>query len=511
MESIGAMDAQVQRLREQIDATESQLRALKSQLHSAEEAADAARYLNGAYQGGVPPAWQDEFINVLGHDASNYANEETHQTRGFGEQRWPLRSEEYGRYGRQMIMPEIGLPGQLRLKNAKVLIVGVGGLGCPAAAYLAGAGIGTLGLMDGDTVEVSNLHRQIAHNTARVGSMKVDSALEYLKSLNDTIEYRAHRFHLTPQEALSIFEQYDLVLDCTDHPTSRYLISDACVLTGKPLVSASALKTEGQLIVLNNPPQPPGDVNGGPCYRCVFPKPQPAESVLSCGEGGVLGPVVGVMGVLQALEAIKLLASKPNSSITDSPMEMTDDTSSPEEPVRPTLLMFSAYNTPQFRSVRLRSRRVDCATCSGHPTITRHSLTSGSLDYVAFCGVSNPVSVLSPSSQITPSALSQVSIDGSNIVIDVRDETQYAICALPGSINVPWNGSADAWFEQALKSGAIAKHEDGRDRYVVCRLGNDSQLAVKAALDRTGLGSIKDMKGGFRAWREEVDLTWPDY
>ncbi|EHK50419.1 hypothetical protein TRIATDRAFT_297199, partial [Trichoderma atroviride IMI 206040] len=200
-----------------------------------------------------------------------------------------------------MIVPNFGLQGQLHVKHARVLVVGAGGLGCPAAAYLAGAGVGTLGLVDGDAVEVSNLHRQVAHSTGRVGMMKVDSAVAYLKGLNPTIIYNAHATHLTPLNAEEIVSQYDLVLDCTDHPTSRYLISDICVLLSKPLVSASAFQTSGQLIVLNNPP------GKGPCYRCVFPKPPPPESVVGCGEGGIIGPVVGTMGVLQALEAIKLI------------------------------------------------------------------------------------------------------------------------------------------------------------------------------------------------------------
>ncbi|KAK1063995.1 hypothetical protein LTR74_009062 [Friedmanniomyces endolithicus] len=525
MDPIFSADAQVERLRQQIIATESQLTALKLQLQQAEQAAETASYLNGAYQGGLAADWRDEICDALQYDTPRPPPEDTWQddesggpmpaewtTDHVSRQSWPLQSEEYKRYGRQMIMPEIGLHGQLRLRNAKVLIVGVGGLGCPAAAYLAGAGVGTLGLMDGDTVEVSNLHRQIAHSTARVGSMKVDSAVEYLRSLNDCVNYEPHPYHLSPEKAISIFEQYDLVLDCTDHPTSRYLISDACVLTGKPLISASALKTEGQLIVLNNPPRPPGDTNGGPCYRCIFPKPPPAETVLSCGEGGILGPVVGVMGVLQALEAIKLLTAKPAPTDPDWAMDSTaDEIATAAEPMRPTMLMFSAYSTPQFRSVRLRSRRVACAVCSAEASITRESLTGGSLDYVAFCGVTTPTNILNPTAQVTATQFSQLPTDGSNVLIDVRDETQYAMCALPGSVNVPWTGNADAWLEEAIRVGAVAELGDGRDRYFICRLGNDSQLAAKAVMDNVLEGRAKDIKGGVRAWREEVDPSWPDY
>ncbi|EMC95696.1 hypothetical protein BAUCODRAFT_71821 [Baudoinia panamericana UAMH 10762] len=485
-------DLHVSRLRAQVIATEAQLRSLKEQLVAAEQHAEAARHLNDAYLGGMPAEW-------IGEALSRPAG-----------RRWPLEDEEYKRYGRQLIVPEVGLHGQLRLKNAKVLVIGVGGLGCPAAAYLAGAGVGTLGLVDADDVELSNLHRQIAHSTERIGTSKVDSALEYLQALNPLVNYIRHPFALIAERALQTICAYDLVLDCTDHPTSRYLVSDACVIAQKPLVSASALKTEGQLIVLNNPPRPPGDASGGPCYRCVFPTPPPAESVLSCGEGGILGPVVGVMGVLQALEAVKLLTAKPKPQANF--VNLTTDFGDTES-TKPSLLMFSAYSMPQFRSVRMRPRRKDCAVCSAQPTISAQSLTSGSLDYIAFCGVTTPVNLLPPALRMTASDFSQLPRDGSNVLIDVRDETQYAICALRGSINVPWTGNADSWLEQGVLRGALA--QDGRDRYIICRLGNDSQLAAKAVIDRMSdqlaFATVKDIKNGFRAWRAEVDPSWPDY
>lgn len=534
MNDFTAMDAHLAFLRQQVEATETQLKTLKGQLQQADQQAQAARHLSQAYEGGFPEEWMDETMIALQQHGMTPAYPPVQNDGGLEAllpevtvaqtSKWPLQAEEYKRYGRQMIMPEIGLHGQMRLKNARVLVVGLGGLGCPAAAYLAGAGVGTMGLIDGDTVEVSNLHRQIAHSTSRVGQHKVDSAYEYLNSyvatfaccsraalsdnglsLNPNVNYNRYRSHLSPEQAVSLFEQHDLVLDCTDHPTSRYLISDACVLAGKPLVSASALKTEGQLIVLNHPPRQPGDPSGGPCYRCVFPKPPPADSVLSCGEGGVLGPVVGVMGVLQALEAIKVLSAKPKGQ------DMGTD-GMPEELERPTMLMFSAYSSPQFRSVRMRSRRSNCAACSSHSNITRQSLENGSLDYVAFCEATAPVAVLPAEHRVTARGFSRLPRDGSNMLIDVRDETQYAICALRGSINVPWTGSAEAWLKHAIEKGAL--EEDDRDRYIVCRLGNDSQMAAKAILDQSNmlfLGNVRDIQGGFSSWREEVDPSWPDY
>lgn len=343
------------------------------------------------------------------------------------------------------------------------------------------------------------------------------------------MNYQRHHFHLSPEKAIQTFSQYDLVLDCTDHPTSRYLISDACVLTGRPLVSASALKTEGQLIVLNNPPRPPGDPNGGPCYRCVFPKPPPADSVLSCGEGGIIGPVVGVMGVLQAIEAVKLITAKPKppSASTASldlnvlmsmPPSPSDQQKAQEEPMRPTLLIFSAYSTPQFRSVRMRTRHASCAACSSRATISRDSLNSGSLDYAVFCGITNPINILSPESRISASEFARLPRDGSNALIDVRDETQYQMCALRGSLNIPWTGSAQSWLEKALQNGVLSDSTAGSEYYVVCRFGNDSQLAAKAIADLLqSSGSseaqirVKDIRGGFSAWRKEVDPEWPDY
>ena len=302
------------------------------------------------------------------------------------------------------------------------------------------------------------------------------------------------------ENALAIIEQYDVVLDCTDHPTSRYLISDACVLAGKPLVSASALRTEGQLIVLNNPPLPPGGKAGGPCYRCVFPKPPPADSVLACGEAGILGPVVGVMGVLQALEAVKLLVAKPEPA--------PDYQSLPQ----PTLLIFTAFGKPQFRSVRMRSRRAACAACSSNANITRESLTSGSVDYVAFCGLNTSANVLSPEARVNAEEFARLSKHGSSTLVDIRDETQYTICALPASINVPWTGDPNSWYETARQNEAIPTNSG--DYFVVCRFGNDSQLAVKTILDRhpeATASRVKDIKGGLRAWRDEVDSEWPDY
>lgn len=398
----------------------------------------------------------------------------------------------------------MGFQGQLRLRNASVLIVGLGGLGCPAAQYLAGAGVGTLGLVDGDTVEVSNLHRQVLHSTDRVGWLKVESARESLLQLNPKIRFVMYPAHLLSTSALDIFENHDLILDCTDHPTSRYLISDAAVLSGKPLVSASALRTDGQLLVLNNPPTRPGGVAGGPCYRCIFPKPPPADTLVSCGEGGILGPVVGVMGVLMALEAIKVLVAEKILSSKNEAFSM---------------LIFSAMSSPPFRSLRMRGKRKNCVSCSSEPVITRNSLLSGSLDYVQFCGLAEPVNILSSAERIGPAAFrdEHEKVDPNHVLIDVRDEPQYGICSLPDSINIPWEG-LQSLEEPDSDSDILSKLRDLPEDwkiYTICRLGNDSQFAVQKlrqlGYDLGGRRWIGDVAGGFKAWKTDVDPRWPEY
>lgn len=387
----------------------------------------------------------------------------------------------------------------MRIHSTSVLVVGAGGLGCPAAAYLAGAGFKAIGLVDGDTVEVSNLHRQILHSTATTGMWKVDSAIQNLRRLNPNIDYHAYREHLTPENSASIVSQYDIVLDCTDRPSSRYLISDICVLLQKPLVSASALKTDGQLMVLNRPAKAQGSEIGGPCYRCIFPKPPPADQVVSCGDGGIIGPVVGVMGVLQALETIKLVARG-----------LKEADSADAKPESPSLLLFSANGATTFRSVRLRPKRPDCFACSATAGLTLESLSSGSMDYVAFCGFASPVELVSPEEQITATELAKIRDLGSqHVLLDVRDKTQYDICHIDGSVNVPiskFEGNKDAddsWLPDDAPSGAPI--------YVLCRMGNDSQRITKKLKDLAIGREVFDIKGGLKSWKEEVDNTWPEY
>ncbi|KAI9842453.1 MAG: Urmylation protein [Sclerophora amabilis] len=508
------VDDKIRSLRKQIANAQSELDSLRKHLHQAEHEAGIQ-----APDGAVHVKPLEKVDNT-----QDTPNQNTTGRTAIG---WPMPLEDYKRYGRQMIMPEIGLAGQLCLRTARVLVVGVGGLGCPAAAYLAGAGVGRIGLVDGDVVEVSNLHRQILHRTKNVGMSKVDSAIQYLHELNPTIEYTPHREHLSSENALGMCSQYDLILDCTDHPTSRYLISDACVLLCKPLVSASALRTEGQLMVLNNHPLPQGDMSGSPCYRCIFPTPPPAESVTSCGEGGVLGPVVGVMGVLQALEAIKILTTtSPEEPATGESIKHTRPAGKSKSSL-PSLLLFSAYSSPPFRSVRLRPRKSDCAACSSNATITKESLSSGSFDYIQFCGVVNPVQLLGEGERVSPSAYEKLRTEEQqeHVLVDVREKAQFTICSLPGSVNVPFS-SLRARLPSLEQYHAGSKGEDeavdwlatlhpSTPIYVVCRLGNDSQVTVRqlkdAGWDQSGDRFIGDIRGGFKAWKDEVDGNWPEY
>ncbi|KAF7923009.1 hypothetical protein BELL_0229g00080 [Botrytis elliptica] len=429
------------------------------------------------------------------------------------ESKWPMTSEEYKRYGRQMIVPDIGIQGQLRLRSASVLLVGAGGLGCPAAAYIAGAGVGTIGIVDGDTVEESNLHRQVLHSTDRVGVNKAVSIAKYISGLNPNVKTNIYETHLTPQNAQNIVKDYDLVLDCTDHPTSRYLISDICVLLQKPLVSASALRTDGQLIVLNNPALPPGDLLGGPCYRCVFPTPPPPEAVTSCGDGGIIGPVVGVMGVLQALEAIKLIASGKLAAVGEE-----NETSSTPKTNPTTMLLFSTNGTSPFRNVRLKGRRSNCFACGEEPQLSLEQLKSGSMDYVLFCGMTHPIKLLSDEERVEAKDYEE-SIrrkQKDHLLIDVREKVQFDICNIEGSHNIPFSSFQGNGVNKDLPLSTLTDGLSPKTPiYVVCRLGNDSQVVTKKmkemGLDLKGDRYIGDIKGGLRSWKEQVDSSWPEY
>lgn len=360
-----------------------------------------------------------------------------------------------------MIVPEVGLDGQIRLKNSSVMVVGAGGLGSPAIAYLAGAGV-NVGIVDPDVVEASNLHRQVIHNTDTVGTPKAISAKQFAEKLNPNIKVVAHVTALTATNALELCKGYDLILDCTDSPMSRYLVNDTAVILGIPLVSASALKTEGQLAIYN--------YKNGPCYRCMFPIPPPPHAVGACSDAGILGPVVGTMGTLQALEAIKLLA-----------MENYEFT--------PSLLIFSATQFPPWRSMKIRGRQKNCAVCGDSPRITARNLADQ--DYAEFCGMA--------SIEPIPSAwrLDPKDVPEDSEIIDVRPPAQFRICSLPNSRSIPLN--------ELKKNPPTCTN----DVIVVCRYGNDSQEAVRQLRDR-GI-QARDIRGGLFKWANDVDPEFPIY
>ena len=335
--------------------------------------------------------------------------------------------------------------------------------------------------------------------------------------INPRIQYITHNGHLIPDQAVDLLRQYDVILDCTDHPTSRYMISDAAVLAQRSLVTASALKTEGQLMVLNNPPS--GICNptdSGHCYRCVFPKPPPPESVMTCGEGGILGPVVGVMGVLMATEALKLLLQSPENG----------NASSQRAIAKPTMLLYSAFSDPPFRTVRLGGRRKDCASCSLNPTITLESLQSGSLDYAAFCGVRLSQDLVPDRERISAIEYQRIRSESteSHVLVDVREKTHFDLAHLKGSINIPFSDIRQSPLKcmEDIDTAIDTSPTIDKDAqvYLICRFGNDSQIAMtefRKAVAYLPLASrhfhsvVADVRGGLDAWRLEVDSGFPHY
>ena len=385
-----------------------------------------------------------------------------------------LSNAEIERYSRHLILPEVGIDGQRRLKAGRVLCVGAGGLGSPAALYLAAAGVGTIGIIDFDAVDASNLQRQILHGTPDVGRSKLQSARDRLSALNPEVRIETHETALTSKNALALFRDYDVILDGTDNFATRYLVNDACVLLGKPNAYGSIFRFEGQASVFAT--------KNGPCYRCLYPEPPPPGLVPSCAEGGVLGVLPGVIGTIQATESIKLLLGGGSTLIGR-------------------LLLYDAWNM-RFRELKLR-RDPACPVCGDHPTVREL------IDYDQFCGITQPAAVAAASGalpadlEVSVEQLKDIQTSGRPLyLLDVREPHEFQICRIPGSTLIPL-GQLPARVTE-LPTGAGAP-----EIIVHCRSGVRSAKAVRQLQER-GIAS-RNLKGGILAWIDRIDPTLPKY
>ena len=373
----------------------------------------------------------------------------------------PLTPSELRRYGRHLLLPELGLAGQQRLKASSVMVVGAGGLGSPAAIYLATAGVGRIGLVDFDTVDATNLHRQILHGTADIGRSKLDSARDHLADLNPEVTLETHEVRLTSENALDLLGRYDVVLDGTDNFATRYLVNDACAFLARPNVHGSVFRFEGQVSVF--------DARTGPCYRCLYPDPPPPGLVPSCAEGGVLGVLPGVIGVLQAIEALKLLLG-----IGD--------------PLIGRLLVFDALGM-DFRELRLRKDPA-CPLCGEHPTLT------GLIDYDSWCaGASTENSTMAEPLELSVRDYQALRERGSEpLLVDVREPHEQQIAHIDGAVLIPLRTLPDR----------IAELDRDRPIVLFCHHGSRSMRAVEY-LKGQGYTRVQSLKGGIDAWSQEAD------
>ncbi|WP_281648631.1 molybdopterin-synthase adenylyltransferase MoeB [Parendozoicomonas sp. Alg238-R29] len=379
-----------------------------------------------------------------------------------------LNRDEVQRYARHLTLPNVGRRGQMRLKAARVLLIGTGGLGAPVSMYLAAAGVGTLGLVDFDTVEASNLQRQIVHGTSTVGQLKVESAKKRLLDINDSIQVETYATALNADNALEIISQYDLVIDGSDNFSTRYLVNDACVMAGKPLVYGAIYQFDGQNSVFN--------YDGGPCYRCLFPQQPPAALAPNCSAGGVIGVLPGVIGMIQATEAVKAIIGLG-------------------ETLSGRLMTFDALSM-KFSEIRF-SKRKNCAVCSEHPTIT-------SLEEEAqTCSSVSSIIDLDEQCFVSPEFLKGILDDGHQVdytLLDVRDAEELEICVLPEAQNIPLNHLEDQFKDLDTE----------RDYFVTCYSGGRAKAAVKLLRDN-GFNNSFVVDGGMKKWVKNIDPEMPIY
>ena len=382
-----------------------------------------------------------------------------------------LSNDEILRYSRHLIMPEVGMEGQLKLKQAKVLMIGTGGLGAPLGLYLAAAGIGKIGMVDFDVVDMTNLQRQVIHGTADIGRPKLDSAADRMNDINPYVEIEKYNTRLSSENALGIFKDYDIVVDGTDNFPTRYLVNDACVLLGKPNAYGSIFRFEGQATVFG--------YQDGPCYRCLYPEPPPPGLVPSCAEGGVLGILPAMIGSIQATETVKIILGKG-------------------ETLSGRLVLYDALKM-KFRELKLR-KNPDCPLCGDHRTI--HEL----IDYEQFCGIPQQAAEPEPGSPLNEWEIDarglKARLDRSEpvFILDVREPHEYQICSLPNSVLIPLGDLPKR----------VAELNSADDIVVHCKSGMRSAKAVNF-LKTVGFTKLKNLKGGILAWSNDVDPTVAKY
>ncbi|HEY7307096.1 MAG TPA: molybdopterin-synthase adenylyltransferase MoeB [Bryobacteraceae bacterium] len=378
-----------------------------------------------------------------------------------------LSNEEIARYSRHLILPEVGMEGQLKLKRAKVVMIGAGGLGAPLGLYLAAAGVGRIGVVDFDVVDASNLQRQVIHGTSDIGRKKLDSAGDRMRDINPNILIDKFATGLSSENALEILKDYDIVIDGTDNFPTRYLVNDACVLLKKPNVYGSIFRFEGQATVFA--------YEDGPCYRCLYPEPPPPGLVPSCAEGGVLGILPGIIGLIQATEAVKLILGAG-------------------ETLKGRLLLYDALGM-HFRELKLRRDR-NCPVCGDHPTVTKL------IDYQEFCGIRPaPAQPVQTEGIIDVQEVKRKLDRGDDfLLIDVREPHEYQIARIPGSKLIPL-GELPKHLNELNPEADIVAH---------CKSGARSQKAVDF-LKQSGFKHVRNMTGGILAWSDKVDPSVPKY
>ena len=380
-----------------------------------------------------------------------------------------LTNDEILRYSRHLIMPEVGMEGQVKLKKASVLMIGTGGLGAPLGLYLAAAGIGRIGIVDFDVVDMTNLQRQVIHGTKDIGRPKLDSAAERMTDINPYVEIDKYEVRLTSENALEILKDYDVVVDGTDNFPTRYLVNDACVLLGKPNAYGSIFRFEGQATVFGH--------DDGPCYRCLYPEPPPPGLVPSCAEGGVLGILPALVGSIQATETVKLILGKGKT-------------------LSGRLILYDALNM-KFRELKLR-KNPDCPVCGPNRTINEL------IDYEEFCGIPQAEPEPAPGLsewEIGPVELKEKLDGGENVyILDVREPHEFEICSIPNAHLIPL-GDLPKRVNELDTADDIVAH---------CKSGMRSAKAVNF-LKTAGFGKVKNLKGGILAWSDQVDPTVPKY